>query len=481
MAFNNGPRIITQGLSLMLDVADKNSYPGSGTTWIDTSGNNNTGTITGSVTYNTTYYGGLVFSGTSSAVLCPTTSLSYGTNNFTVEIAFSPSTINGIHYLASKSSGSFPSWNLYLSGSSGSGKLVSEFKYTTLISASVTSSYVYTTGSVYNVSIVPTIQGGVTFFYNNGTFINTGIPVGTSTSYTGSLSTGSVILAAANTSSVSQGFIGSLYTVKAYNTVFGNSKVITNYTIPQVRFNLPRILPLTSLGLDSDYLAVLAQATSLGYSLPNATQQIIDSNLITKLKACGYWNIAGDFYVFANPTSRDFARINWKRPSVSLSMPAAYTWTPGVGFTGDGAQSVSITPNASVIAGNSSFIAYTPSTFDSYFIRDGFNGNDGTKFGNVNGNQYYRQKVAPGNLSGPGFKAFSVSGSTAYFYNNNIFSTSTVSNTGIDATTYNLWTAACCPTAYVTTTLSVFGVGNAITNQGTDVYDAIAQYINYVS
>ena len=47
MAFNNGPRIITQGLSLMLDVADKNSYPGSGTTWIDTSGNNNTGTITG--------------------------------------------------------------------------------------------------------------------------------------------------------------------------------------------------------------------------------------------------------------------------------------------------------------------------------------------------------------------------------------------------------------------------------------------------
>jgi hypothetical protein len=481
MAFNNGPRIITQGLSLMLDVADKNSYPGSGTTWIDTSGNNNTGTITGSVTYNTTYYGGLVFSGISSAVLCPTTSLSYGTNNFTVEIAFSPSTINGIHYLASKSSGSFPSWNLYLSGSSGSGKLVSEFKYTTLISASVTSSYVYTTGSVYNVSIVPTIQGGVTFFYNNGTFINTGIPVGTSTSYTGSLSTGSVILAAANTSSVSQGFIGSLYTVKAYNTVFGSSKVLTNYTIPQVRFNLPRILPLSSVGLDTDYQAVLARATALGYALPNATQQIIDSNLITKLKASGYWASLGDFYVFANPTSRQFATINWKRPSISLSMPAAYTWAPGVGFTGDGTQSVTTGNIVSGSAVDSSFIAWTPSTFDSYFIRDSFNGNDGTRFGNVFGTQYFRQKAAVGNLSGPGFKAFSVSASNAYFYNNNVFSTNTVSTTGLDATNYNLWMSSCCPASYSSATLSVFGIGTSLVNQGTDIYDAIAQYINYVS
>jgi|688.fasta_scaffold161548_1 hypothetical protein len=45
MAFGNGPRIVTNGLTLCLDVSDRNSYPGSGTTWFDVSGNKNHGTI----------------------------------------------------------------------------------------------------------------------------------------------------------------------------------------------------------------------------------------------------------------------------------------------------------------------------------------------------------------------------------------------------------------------------------------------------
>ena len=40
MAFANGGRIVTDGLVLSLDAGDKNSYPGSGTTWYDVSGNN---------------------------------------------------------------------------------------------------------------------------------------------------------------------------------------------------------------------------------------------------------------------------------------------------------------------------------------------------------------------------------------------------------------------------------------------------------
>ena len=34
------PRIVTSGLTLALDAADKNSYPGTGTTWRDLSENN---------------------------------------------------------------------------------------------------------------------------------------------------------------------------------------------------------------------------------------------------------------------------------------------------------------------------------------------------------------------------------------------------------------------------------------------------------
>jgi hypothetical protein len=40
MSYANGPKIVTNGLALHLDAANSKSYPGSGTTWYDISGNN---------------------------------------------------------------------------------------------------------------------------------------------------------------------------------------------------------------------------------------------------------------------------------------------------------------------------------------------------------------------------------------------------------------------------------------------------------
>ena len=57
------PRIVTNGLVLALDAADKLSYPGSGTTWRDLSGNNNTTTLTNGPTFNRANMGGIVFDG----------------------------------------------------------------------------------------------------------------------------------------------------------------------------------------------------------------------------------------------------------------------------------------------------------------------------------------------------------------------------------------------------------------------------------
>jgi len=45
MAQEYGPNIVTDGLVLCLDAADKVSYPGSGTTWTDLSGNGNNATL----------------------------------------------------------------------------------------------------------------------------------------------------------------------------------------------------------------------------------------------------------------------------------------------------------------------------------------------------------------------------------------------------------------------------------------------------
>jgi hypothetical protein len=71
-----GPNIITNGLVLSLDAANIKSYFGSGNVWRDLSGNNIVGTtITGSLinslTYTTSYNGGLVQNGTNSYINIP--------------------------------------------------------------------------------------------------------------------------------------------------------------------------------------------------------------------------------------------------------------------------------------------------------------------------------------------------------------------------------------------------------------------------
>jgi hypothetical protein len=65
------PRIVTSGLVLALDAADRNSYPRTGTTWRDLSGNNNTGTLTNGPTFSNLNGGCIVFDGTDDYVNIP--------------------------------------------------------------------------------------------------------------------------------------------------------------------------------------------------------------------------------------------------------------------------------------------------------------------------------------------------------------------------------------------------------------------------
>ena len=55
--------IITSGLVLNLDASNTASYPGSGTTWTDLSGNGNNGTIISGINYSNINGGSMVFSG----------------------------------------------------------------------------------------------------------------------------------------------------------------------------------------------------------------------------------------------------------------------------------------------------------------------------------------------------------------------------------------------------------------------------------
>ena len=88
MGFYRGPNIVTDGLVFAVDAASTRSYPGSGTTWIDLSGQGNNATLGSNVTYNAS--GWMDFNGTqntNSNVAVPINRGELG-NNMSIEAFF---------------------------------------------------------------------------------------------------------------------------------------------------------------------------------------------------------------------------------------------------------------------------------------------------------------------------------------------------------------------------------------------------------
>jgi hypothetical protein len=224
-------KIVTQGLDLALDAADPTSYPGTGITWTSVVNRSITGSLI-SCSFSSDFKGGIVFASPTASVQLPGTVANYGTGSFTIEMAFRPTQIQGIHYLVSKNSGSFPNWGVYLSGSGGSGKLFAEYRISSTVSCSVSSSTTFVTGSNYfvDVNFLPTNPGAliltinqsdITSFFSNGTG---------SLSSTSSLFLGNTLL------SSPQSYSGSVYSSKVYNNSITPLK---NYDTANTRFALP--------------------------------------------------------------------------------------------------------------------------------------------------------------------------------------------------------------------------------------------------
>jgi hypothetical protein len=100
MAFGNGPRIVTDGLVLSLDAADRNSYPGSGTTWFDLSGNGNNSTLTNGPAFSSNKNGSIVLDGVNDRIDVPKSLNGFTYNihydlNWTIECWIYTNTFDG--------------------------------------------------------------------------------------------------------------------------------------------------------------------------------------------------------------------------------------------------------------------------------------------------------------------------------------------------------------------------------------------------
>ena len=231
-------QITTAGLKLAVDAADPLSYPGSGTTWTDVTGNGFTGTISSSISFTTTNRGALVSSNSSSAVSFSGSAADFGAGSFTVEMAFSPSQINGTHWLYSKNSGSFPNFGAFITGSGGSGRLTAFYNITSTISSSATTAVgSIVTGSNYILDVTHIPSSVFTNVYLNSNLTNTSGANGS-----GSLSTSASLLLLNNTTASNLGTVGNLYNFKVYNPYINSSNIRKNYNSMCSRFGLPLAL-----------------------------------------------------------------------------------------------------------------------------------------------------------------------------------------------------------------------------------------------
>lgn len=156
MALNYSPRIVRDGLVLALDAADKNSYPGSGTTWYDLSGNGNHATLYNGPTFSTSNIGCFTFDGSNDYA---DVSLNLRTSNNTMMIIGRYVTLTGRMLGGISNNYLCGTWNTYTNQFYGEGWISGPYGYQD------------TNWHIYHGS---TNNGGSgtpngTQFYNNGT------------------------------------------------------------------------------------------------------------------------------------------------------------------------------------------------------------------------------------------------------------------------------------------------------------------------
>jgi hypothetical protein len=227
MGISGGPDTIQDGLILCLDASDKNSYPGSGTTWTDVAGTNN-GTLTNGPTFNSANGGSIVFDGTNDYVGCGTSTPPSG--NISIFTWIYPTYFNSTwNILITKwFNPTGTDFHYALKSNGGNGTNIRQNLYTTS-NSDIYGNYVFSLNNWYNVGFT-LVNGGTLTFYVNG---NTD-----GTSNTVSRTTQSSTLQIGDDRGTYYSLSGSLSSVKIYNRALSQSEVLQNYNAQKSRFGL---------------------------------------------------------------------------------------------------------------------------------------------------------------------------------------------------------------------------------------------------
>ena len=227
MAIHYNSKISTDGLVLCLDAANPKSYPGSGTTWTDLSGNGNNGTLTNGPTYNSANGGSIAFDGSNDYVNFPGTAsgiLDFGTGNFSLCCWIKPGSGISGDGIINKRSGS-RGYRLDIYSSQGIRMLVVGDAGVT-----VTANQIYTVGTWYYVV-------GVAENNTLKLYINSILQTQTAT-YSGTLSNSGVLEIGRMDANNAYSLDASVAQVSIYNRALSAAEVLQNFNALRGRYGI---------------------------------------------------------------------------------------------------------------------------------------------------------------------------------------------------------------------------------------------------
>ena len=235
MGIARGPKIVTSGLLLALDAADKNSYAGSGTAWRDLSGNSNNGTLTNGPTFSAGNQGSIVFDGTNDYVDTVNTGTTFQFANvtFTVSLWIKTTSSTGGVIISKGATASTAGW-LFQFDSSGTVSGTTKGSdgtntYNRTSTATVNNNIWRNIVSVYTTNTT-TLGSNTTSIYIDGVLSNG----------TGTLG-GAVYATTTDTIQIGRRptgayWSGSVSNIQIYNRALSATEVLQNYNATKSRF-----------------------------------------------------------------------------------------------------------------------------------------------------------------------------------------------------------------------------------------------------
>lgn len=236
--------LINNGLVFYVDAAVSNSYPGSGTTWTDLTGNGKNGTLTNGPTFTTEFGGGIVLDGVDDHVIFTNSysspSIPTGSSVRTLTCCFkTASTLhsaNFAHLMHYGTQTTDLAYGIALFNVGGSVWIANH----TWSGSSYFSEFPVRPNTVYYVAV--TYMDGDSprnTFFVNGSFGITNFFQGKSADY--SINTGTtaqLVFGSRILSPYTEGFAGTIYLSHIYNRALTRNEITKNYNAVKHRFGL---------------------------------------------------------------------------------------------------------------------------------------------------------------------------------------------------------------------------------------------------